>query len=461
MPQSNRKKWLLVFLSSCILTATAVLEYINYAGALYSIGYAVAILLAAASERRRYTYLVIGISAVAIWAPLVFHPGPLSEAYLYSRFYASGGVFLIAWLVFRPFWQESRANADRALMEGVFSYGTQSILLIDEDGCICLVNPFAEKVFHYPEGGMNGKRIEELTPEITLAQLISGLSGAAPNRFDSIAKRSDGSEFSIEMTVNPFRSGSKSYFVAFVVDITHRIAQEEALRVQKKSLEEVNAELEAFSYSVSHDLRAPLRAVSGFARMLEEDSGDSLDDEGKRLLKVIQASAGKMGLLIDELLQFSRLGKKALIETRVDMTAAAENALFELAKSAPHSAKITVQPLHPALADASLVVHIWANLISNAIKYSSKVANPTITIRSEEDSAGRIVYSVQDNGVGFDMRYYHKLFGVFQRLHSAEEFEGTGVGLATAQRIIEKHGGRIWAEGAIGEGARFYFTLQG
>ena len=345
-------------------------------------------------------------------------------------------------------------------MEGIFSYGTQAILLINEDGHIVLVNPFAEEIFLYKTNEMTGKPIHDLAPGVDLAEVTSQHIGAPATRFDTVAKRSDGTEFPVEVAVNTFLSDSNRYIVAFLVDITHRTAQEEALKAQKTSLEEVNAELEAFSYSVSHDLRAPLRAVSGYARMLEEDAGDALDNEGKRLLKIIQESAGKMGLLIDELLQFSRLGRKGVRKTKVDMAAAADNALFELSKSTPHNAEISVLPLHHASADASLIRHVWSNLLSNAIKYSSKGVAPTVTIRSEEKD-GVIVYSVEDNGVGFDMRYAHKLFGVFQRLHSVDEFEGTGVGLATVQRIIEKHGGRIWAEGVIGAGAKFYFTLEG
>ena len=223
-------------------------------------------------------------------------------------------------------------------------------------------------------------------------------------------------------------------------------------------LESANNELESFSYSVSHDLRAPLRAVSGFAILLEEGYNDRFDDEGKRLLSVVQENAKKMGVLIDDLLAFSRLGRKEINKSVIDMTELIENAIRELSISMHIKAKIIVDDLDAVMADATLINQVWMNLLSNAIKYSFNKKNPIIKIRSEKKD-GEFIYSITDNGVGFDMQYAHKLFGVFQRLHDAEEFEGTGVGLALVHRIITKHGGRIWASARIGKGATFYFSL--
>ena len=223
-------------------------------------------------------------------------------------------------------------------------------------------------------------------------------------------------------------------------------------------LEVANNELEAFSYSVSHDLRAPLRAVSGFAILLEEDYNNLLDDEGKRLLLVIKENANKMGVLIDDLLTFSRLGRKEIHKSVINMTAMAENALHELNISQQIKASVKIITLHHVLADGTLMNQVWMNLLSNAIKYSSNNKKPVITISSEEKN-GEVVYSVADNGVGFNMRYAHKLFGVFQRLHDAEDFEGTGVGLALVHRIVTKQGGKIWANAKVGKGATFYFSL--
>jgi signal transduction histidine kinase len=225
-----------------------------------------------------------------------------------------------------------------------------------------------------------------------------------------------------------------------------------------EQLTAVNKELEAFSYSVSHDLRAPLRAVDGYSKMLEEDHTASLNDEGKRLLGVIQYNAQKMGTLIDDLLSFSKLGKKAIHKTDVDMNELFSAVITELSRSLNHKADILIGKLLPAKADYALISQVVLNLLSNAIKYSSKKENPVVEVSSSRED-GMIVYTIRDNGEGFDMKYVHKLFGVFQRLHSMEEFEGTGVGLAIVQRIINKHGGKVWAEAELHKGATFYFSL--
>ncbi len=235
------------------------------------------------------------------------------------------------------------------------------------------------------------------------------------------------------------------------IDISNR-------KIAEDQLQAVNKELESFSYSVSHDLRAPLRAVNGYAKMLEEDYSKLFDEEGKRLLSRIQYNAEKMGKLIDDLLAFSRMGKKELQKTDINMEELAEAAVIEVNKSAPHTAKIKLGKLIHAEADYALMNQVFVNLISNAVKYSSKVKAPVIDIRSEKKD-GNVIYSIHDNGIGFDMQYAHKLFGVFQRLHKTEEFEGTGVGLALVQRIINKHGGKIWVEAKPNEGANFFFSL--
>jgi signal transduction histidine kinase len=219
-----------------------------------------------------------------------------------------------------------------------------------------------------------------------------------------------------------------------------------------------NKELESFSYSVSHDLRAPLRAVNGFAILLEEGYSKLFDQEGRRLLHIVQENANKMGVLIDDLLAFSRLGKKEINKSRIDMTELAENVLNEFKISLQLKAEVHIHALHPVTADTTLMNQVWVNLLSNAIKYSSNTRKPVITISSEQQN-GELIYSIKDNGVGFSMRYAHKLFGVFQRLHDAEDFEGTGVGLALVHRIISRHGGRIWAKAKVGKGATFYFSL--
>lgn len=230
------------------------------------------------------------------------------------------------------------------------------------------------------------------------------------------------------------------------------------LEKKNEELEYVNKELESFSYSVSHDLRAPLRALDGYSNILKEDYSKVLDDEGKRLLGSIQYNAKKMGALVDDLLSFSRLGKKEIQKSKTNMHETVESVLNEIRGSMPHKAAIKINTLLSANADHFLLQQVWVNLISNAIKYSKKNENPHVEIGSAK-SESEITYYIKDNGAGFSMDYVDKLFGVFQRLHSEKEFEGTGIGLAIVQRIIVKHGGRVWAEAKLNEGATFYFTL--
>jgi light-regulated signal transduction histidine kinase (bacteriophytochrome) len=235
------------------------------------------------------------------------------------------------------------------------------------------------------------------------------------------------------------------------------------LRLHERAdqLEAANKELEAFSYSVSHDLRAPLRAIDGYCRMIEEDSGDKLDEEGKRLFAVVRASGRKMGQLIDDLLAFSKLGRQHMNASQVDMNALVNEAWKEVQASSPEiAADFRLQPLPLAWGDRALLKQVWINLLSNAMKYSAKRDKPVVEVGG--DAQGSMMsFCVKDNGAGFDMRYADKLFGVFQRLHREEEFSGTGIGLAIVQRVVIRHGGRVWAEGKKDEGAAFFFSLPG
>jgi signal transduction histidine kinase len=236
----------------------------------------------------------------------------------------------------------------------------------------------------------------------------------------------------------------------------HATELESRVLERTAELEAVNKELSSFSYSVSHDLRAPLRAVDGYARMLEEDHTALLDEEGRRLLGVIRESAGRMGQLIDDLLNFSRLGRQPMARHPVDMAALASEVIQEARGQSP--ANIELRDLAPAHGDRSLLKQVWVNLIGNALKYSAKRDAARVEIGSQVEGEENI-YWVRDNGAGFDMRYAAKLFGVFQRLHSSDEFVGTGVGLAIVQRVVSRHGGRVWAEGKPGDGACFFFSL--
>jgi signal transduction histidine kinase len=236
---------------------------------------------------------------------------------------------------------------------------------------------------------------------------------------------------------------------------------EDRVRLRTTELESANRELEAFSYSVSHDLRAPLRAIDGFSNLLQEEFSAKMSEESKRLLGVISSNAHRMGQLIEDLLRFSRLSRQALARNPVKLTALVNDVLEELRKEeAGRVLEIQVEDLPDAVGDFALLKQVWINLISNALKYTRHQKKAVITIGSQRQK-GEVVYFIRDNGAGFDMQYADKLFGVFQRLHKLEDFEGTGVGLSIVQRIIYRHGGRIWAEAKVQEGATFYFTLPG
>jgi light-regulated signal transduction histidine kinase (bacteriophytochrome) len=232
----------------------------------------------------------------------------------------------------------------------------------------------------------------------------------------------------------------------------------DAAEAARAELELANRELESFSYSVAHDLRAPLRAIDGFARILVEDHAASLDAEAQRVLGVVITNVGRMGQLLDGLLAFSRLGRADLSQADIDMDALVDDVDTDLRPPGSPPVDVEIGPLGHARGDPAMLRQVWVNLLANALKFAGGGPSPKITIE-RHDEPGEIVYSVADNGVGFDEQYASKLFGVFQRLHASSEFEGTGIGLAIVRRIVERHGGRVWAVGTVDAGATFYFTL--
>ncbi|MDB6130798.1 MAG: domain S-box-containing protein [Verrucomicrobiales bacterium] len=276
-------------------------------------------------------------------------------------------------------------------------------------------------------------------------------------------KAKDGTFYWVDTTIVPFlnEDGKPYQYLAIRADITERKRIEQRDIEHTAQLETANRDLEAFSYSVSHDLRAPLRGVDNFVRMLQEDCADRLDAEGNRMLNVVSSEAKRMGRLIDHLMSFSRLGRQQLESAVVDMNLLARAAFESVATSASHSgtaARFELNPLPPAHGDHSLLRQVFDNLIGNAVKYSARQPAPVVEVGGWNRD-GELTYYVKDNGVGFDEKYRHKLFRIFQRLHSEEEFEGTGVGLAIVQRVIHRHGGKVLAESKLGQGATFYFTL--
>jgi len=351
-----------------------------------------------------------------------------------------------------------------------------AIISADQDGHITFFNHGAERVFGHGGGAMIGRPLTAIMPERFREAhhaglkrfLATGEARAVGRTVELVGLRSDGSEFALELSLSSWKSDKGIFFTGIVRDITARKRADEevkklneSLNLRAAELEAANKELEAFSYSVSHDLRAPLRAVDGFSRILLQKHGDALPPDAKRYQNLICENAQQMGRLIDDLLSFSRLSRQPLKRQPVDIRQVVDEALRHLSRESDNGhARITVGKLPACQADPALLKQVYVNLISNAIKYSRKRADARVEIGCM-DGDDPPTYFVRDNGVGFEMKYADKLFGVFQRLHRAEDYEGTGVGLAIVQRIVNRHGGRVWADAEIDKGATFYFTLGG
>ncbi|HNY65834.1 MAG TPA: ATP-binding protein [Deltaproteobacteria bacterium] len=370
-----------------------------------------------------------------------------------------------------------RKAAEEALRRqaALIDLSPDGILVRKLDGTITFWNRGAEELYGWAKAEAVGKLADELLhtrfPE-DVEFVIRQLRRTGRWTGELVHRTRDG----LDIIVQSFwmaqydRSGDISEILESNVDITERKAAESEIRrfnteleglVEERTaeLERANRELESFSYSVSHDLRAPLRAIEGFSRILEEDYQGSLDDEGRRVLSVIVDNTRNMSKLIDDLLAFSRVGRYELKHSPLDMNAMVRAVLDEVVPAGDRGRiSLAVHPLLGAKGDPALIRQVWINLLSNAVKFSSKKEHPRIEVGSRETD-GAVLYCVKDNGAGFDMAYGSKLFGVFQRLHSVKEFEGTGVGLAITQRIVTRHGGRIWAEAEPGQGATFFFTL--
>jgi PAS domain S-box-containing protein len=350
------------------------------------------------------------------------------------------------------------------------------VFMTDLEGTITFANPAFEEVYGY-------KR-EEIESKTTPRILKSGAQGPSfyeylwkelkqvhSFRKEILNKTKDGRLITVDSSLSPIVDEEQRLtgFMAVQKDITERKKAEEEIRrlnetleakvlLRTAELEAANKELDSFSYSVSHDLRAPLRAIDGYTKVIIDDYYDKLDEEGKKTLNVIRYNSQKMGELIDDLLMFSRMGKQNIVKTTVNMNQLVQNTLEELQPAISEKIEWKINPLPDVKGDRNLLKQVLTNLLSNAVKFSSNHENPFIEIGSYSKN-GQINFYVKDNGAGFDMQYYDKLFGVFQRLHSAKEFKGTGVGLAIVQRIIRRHHGKTWAEGKPGEGATFYFSI--
>ncbi len=359
----------------------------------------------------------------------------------------------------------------RNYLATVVKQSNDAIYIHDEEGKIISWNEGAEEIYGYAEKEAVKMNVWNIIPEFNRIQTEDIIDKVFSNKkirdieTKRITKHGKLIDVLFSASVILESGGGKKSIAVTERDITFQKITDEKIKQLNVDLQDnvgqleiINKELESFSYSVSHDLRAPLRAIGGYAGILEEDYGKILDEEGNRLLDAVQYNAKKMGNLIDDLLAFSRLGKKELTKTSLNMNELVEAALNELNQSIKHNATISLKYLHACKGDYGLINQVVINLLSNAIKYSAKTEKPLVEIGSEKTDT-EIIYFVKDNGVGFDMRYVNKLFGVFQRLHTMDEFEGTGVGLAIVQRIMNKHGGRASAEGEKNKGAIFKFSL--
>ncbi|MBI5564736.1 MAG: PAS domain S-box protein [Chloroflexi bacterium] len=379
-------------------------------------------------------------------------------------------------VIVRDITERKRAEATLAALAAVVESSNDAIISKNLDDVITSWNRAAEQMYGYTAPEVIGRSIAILFPPERideLAKIMDGIRrGERLQHFETVRITKAGRRLDVSLSVAPLidDTGRVTGAATTTRDITERKRAEEEIRRLNESLEQrvlertaqldaANKELESFSYSVSHDLRAPLRHIVGYMELLQKSATAALDEKDRRYFNVIADAAARMGHLIDDLLAFSRVGRADLAKTQFEVQSLVQEVIGEFEPDIRERAVAwAIAPLPRVNADRSMLRLVWMNLISNALKYTRPRAQAQITIGCQRIEREHVFY-IRDNGVGFDMKYRAKLFGVFQRLHSAMEFEGTGIGLANVWRIISRHNGRTWAEGAIDSGAIFYFSL--
>jgi len=369
---------------------------------------------------------------------------------------------------------EEALQKSRNMLERLFETAPDAVVVVDGNGSIRKVNQQTEVLFGYMREELIGQRVEQLMPERYHKQHIQHRHGyfedPRPRKMgiglELYGRSQDGREIPVDIMLNPIETNEGTWAFAVIRDITLQKQSDakiselnSVLKNQVAQLAATNRELEAFSYSVSHDLRAPLRHIIGFVDLLNTKGGAGLDDKSRHYLKVITEAAQKMGTLIDDLLAFSRMGRAEIMKTRIDFGVLVQDIVRELTEEAKdREVAWEIGPLPTVFGDAAMLRQMVYNLVANALKFTRPRHRAKIEIGAL-DRGEETHFYIRDNGVGFDATYINKLFGLFQRLHTTDEFEGTGVGLAIVQRIITRHSGRTWAEGSLEEGATFWFTL--